>query len=168
MKLQEKEIRIGRLRQRGFVGIGKSRNFWKKIREFVEFVVFFLVYCQWTSSKIIGWGKRYSAERKKGVYGEVCWLCNTPSNTTYVGHFHFLYVINAVNSESSLVNEAVKTGVGGDQQNLCKQIVVTCHLTSTFLQFMDTKNDEHRGNTKHWIMFPIIIILCWFQKICNL
>lgn len=110
----------------------------------------------WMREKVFRW-------KKKGVYGEVCWLCNAPFNTTYVGHFHFLYVINAVNSESSLVNEAVKTGVGGDQQNLCKQIVVTCHLTSTFLQFMDTKNDEHRGNTKHWIMFTIIVILCWFQ-----
>lgn len=134
MELQEEKIRMGRLHQRGFVRIRKSRNSWKKIREFVVLGYIGNVFYR----RVFEEGKGIALKEKR-VYGKFCWLCNGPYNTTYVGHFHFLYVINAVDSEGSLVNKAVKTGVGGDQQNLCKQIVVTCHLTSTFLQFMNTK-----------------------------
>lgn len=61
----------------------------------------------WMREKVFCW-------KKKGVYGEVCWLCNVLFNIIYVGYFYFFYVINVVNSESFLVNEVVKIGVGGD------------------------------------------------------
>lgn len=47
------------------------------------------------------------------------------SNATYVTHFHFLYVINAIDGECSLIDKAVKTWIRGDQQGLCKQNMVT-------------------------------------------
>lgn len=95
---------------------------------------------------------RYRTKRKRsGKSGcrEWCWLLEMHmSNATYVTHFHFLYVINAIDGECTLINKAVKTWIRGDQQGLCKQNMVTWHTHQTHRhEHIDRRNETTVNNT---------------------
>lgn len=45
------------------------------------------------------------------------------SSDTYISDFHFLNIINTISSQSTLVDEGIKSGIGGDQHFFYKSKV---------------------------------------------